>query len=157
MSKVNYKILSVTLSFLMLFVASVFAPRNIAYAINELNSSNDVVATIFCTNDVHGGVEHGDYVDGSKNGLSYGSAAELKAKTGNSLLVDAGDHTSGSSYANYDNGKTLVSAMKVAGYDFAIPGNHEFDVGVDYFKEIQALANDTSGGQHAFDYFACNF
>ena len=99
MSKTNYKILSVTLSFLMVFAASVFAPKNIAFAVESLNSpSNEVVATIFCTNDVHGGVEHGYYVDGSKNGLSYGSIAELKAKNANSLLVDAGDHTSGSSY-----------------------------------------------------------
>ena len=144
----------------MVFAASVFAPKNIAFAVESLNSpSNDVVATIFCTNDVHGGVEHGHYGDGGTNGLSYGSAAELKASAGKNkaLLVDAGDHTSGSSYANYDNGKTLVTAMKAAGYDFAIPGNHEFDVGVDYFKEIRALANDTSGGQHRFDYHACNF
>ena len=99
MSKINRKLLSVTLSFLMVFAASVFAPKNIAFAVESLNSqSNDVVATIFCTNDVHGGVEHGHYVDGGTNGLSYGSAAELKASAGKNkaLLVDAGDHTSNS-------------------------------------------------------------
>ncbi len=39
--------------------------------------------------------------------------------------------------------------MNAAGYDLAVPGNHEFDYGVDRLMELAAGAE--------FPYLSCNF
>ena len=46
-------------------------------------------------------------------------------------------------------GEAIIDIMNVMGYDAAIPGNHEFDDGVDRFLELTKKAN--------FPYNSCNF
>ncbi len=103
----------------------------------------DVV--ILYTNDAH------TYIDGP---ISYDVIAGLKDAleekyNGNVLLLDAGDHVQGTAYGSTDKGATIVELMNMAGYDAATMGNHEFDYGMDGFKNVVEWAD--------YDYLSCNF
>ena len=99
---------------------------------------------ILYTNDVHCGVD---------KALGYVSLATLK----NALLeegkyvalVDAGDFAQGETIGVVSKGGYLVDVMNAIGYDIAIPGNHEFDYGMDRFFELKDMAN--------FPILSCNF
>ncbi len=52
------------------------------------------------------------------------------------MLVDAGDAVQGTPLGKLSNGESIVSIMNAAGYDFAIPGNHEFDYGMEQFLKL---------------------
>ncbi|MCQ2794062.1 MAG: 5'-nucleotidase C-terminal domain-containing protein [Bacilli bacterium] len=105
---------------------------------------NDLV--ILYTNDVHG-------FFGEKNSLTYSSVAKLKqeliAQGNDVLLVDAGDHSSGSINANYDDGATAIKLMNMAGYDVVTFGNHEFDGGVTHLQDMMQAAK--------YKYISTNF
>ena len=74
------------------------------------------------TNDVHGAIS------------GYAVAANMKLKLEKAgaevLLIDAGDFLQGDAAVNMSEGASAVELMNAAGYDLAIPGNHEFDFGV---------------------------
>lgn len=83
------------------------------------------------TNDIHCGV--------NKNLPLARIAAERKelAKTEEGvLLADAGDAIQGEPLGKLTQGKAMVKLLNAAGYDFAIPGNHEFDYGMDTFLKL---------------------
>ena len=144
-------VLSATLVFSLCFFS--FSGKNLAFAKGTTESN----ATIIFTNDVHGGISNVNKSLTDEANLCYASVAQMKQDCGeNTLLVDAGDHCSGSSYAAYDRGQTMTDLMTMCGYDFAVPGNHEFDKGVDYFKQIQNKVKDSTK-PHSYDYYACNF
>lgn len=46
-------------------------------------------------------------------------------------------------------GQALVDIMNATGYDYVIPGNHEFDYGMPQFNHLVGSANAT--------YLSCNF
>ena len=60
-----------------------------------------------------------------------------------SLLVDAGDDVQGFMYFAQFNGEVEYGAMNRLGYDITIPGNHEFDNGIDslykYYNTLSAI------------------
>ncbi len=85
-------------------------------AVNVFGQEQDSVI-IYHTNDMHGSVE------------KLANVKTLKEKTKNSLLLDAGDATQGSSLATYTQGEAIVDIMNSAGYDVITMGNHEFDFG----------------------------
>lgn len=98
------------------------------------------------TNDVHCAVDENlgyaklaDYVSTMRT--TYGDE--------NVTLVDAGDAVQGKALGTLTNGEYLVDIMNACGYDLAIPGNHEFDYGMDQFNRFVGLA-------HA-SYVSCNF
>ena len=96
------------------------------------------------TNDVHCGVE---------NQLGYAKVAQykkdlMKNPDDTVQLVDAGDAIQGEPLGSLTRGQAIIDIMNVAGYDFAIPGNHEFDYGMARFLE---LAPQLNGG-----YYSCN-
>ncbi len=99
---------------------------------------------ILHTNDVHGGYDQG---------ITYAGLAaykdELLKSTEYVTLVDAGDFSQGSTMATMSSGEYLVQLMNAVGYDFVVPGNHEFDYGM-----AKALEN-----LNALDatVLACNF
>ncbi len=107
--------------------------------------------TIFHTNDMHGAIGS----DG-KSSVGMDMIAGIKANTPNSLLVDAGDFSQGNFDVSHDNGATAVKMMKLAGYDAAAMGNHEFDYALQDLYNNIALAADTSNGQHGFPVLAAN-
>lgn len=98
---------------------------------------------ILHTNDVHCGVE---------DNLGLDKIAQYKIdlqRAGNNvLLVDAGDFVQGEALGTLTKGEALVRIMNKAGYDFAIPGNHEFDYSMKRFKELDALSDA--------GYYSCN-
>ena len=108
---------------------------------------NKSEVTILYTNDVH------TYIDKQSPELTYAAIADLKQKYQadgkNVLLVDAGDHVQGTAYGSMDEGKTIIQLMNAAGYDVAVPGNHEFDYGMDRAKALMAEAD--------YPYLACNW
>ena len=96
------------------------------------------------TNDVHCGVE---------NQLGYAQLAQykkdlMKNPDDTVQLVDAGDAIQGEPLGSLTRGQAIIDIMNVAGYDFAIPGNHEFDYGV---ARLLELAPQLAGG-----YYSCN-
>lgn len=85
--------------------------------------------TIFHTNDMHGSVANLSYVK------------TMKDQTKNSILVDAGDATQGSTLATYTTGMAIIELMEAAGYDLMTLGNHEFDYGSDRTIELVEAAD----------------
>ena len=98
---------------------------------------------ILFTSDVHCGIDQG---------WGYAGLYAVKenlSKTYNVLLVDDGDAIQGEPIGTMTTGDAIIDIMNVMGYDVAIPGNHEFDYGVDRFLELTKKAN--------FPYISCNF
>ena len=104
--------------------------------------TQDVV--VLFTSDVHCGVDQGfGYV---------GLAAirdTMKAAGNHVVLVDNGDSIQGEPIGTMTTGEANIQLMNAVGYDIAIPGNHEFDYGMDRFLELTKLAN--------FPYISANF
>lgn len=98
------------------------------------------------TNDVHCAVDENlgyaklaDYANSMR--ATYGSQ--------NVALVDAGDAVQGKAMGTLSNGEYLIDIMNECAYDFAIPGNHEFDFGMAQFNTLVALSKAP--------YLSCNF
>ena len=99
---------------------------------------------ILYTNDVHCGVT---------DNIGYAGLAlyekQMKEETPYVALVDAGDAIQGAPIGTLSEGGDIVSIMNQVGYDFAIPGNHEFDYGMDRLLELSDQLN--------CGYYSCNF
>lgn len=99
---------------------------------------------ILCTSDVHCGVDRG---------FGYAGLIQirdtLEAEGYETILVDDGDSIQGENIGTLSRGEAIVDLMNEAGYDAAIPGNHEFDYGTDRFLELTEKAD--------FPYISCNF
>ncbi len=107
------------------------------------DGAEDKDILILYTSDVHCGVSQG---------WGYAGLAAVKeqlSKDYNVLLVDDGDHIQGEPIGTMTTGESIIRIMNTLGYDVAIPGNHEFDYGVDRFLELTKMAN--------FPYISCNF
>ena len=63
--------------------------------------------------------------------------------------MDDGDNIQGEPVGTMTKGEALVDLMNKMGYEVAIPGNHEFDYGMDQFLSLTEKAE--------FDYISCNF
>lgn len=108
--------------------------------------SGEGIVVLF-TNDIH---------CTSDDGMSYaaiaGYKAEMEAQYGadNVTLVDNGDAIQGGILGSMSQGSWIVDIMDEVGYDLAIPGNHEFDFGMDTFLDI-------AQNQADYTYLSCNF
>lgn len=98
--------------------------------------TGDIV--ILHTNDTHCNVE---------GNLGFAGVAAYKAdkllETDYVTLVDAGDAIQGDVIGALSKGDYIIDIMNAAGYDIAIPGNHEFDFGMDTFLTLVSKANAT--------------
>lgn len=96
--------------------------------------------TILHTNDVHSRLDPFP-MDGSSNAGRGGVAARaslirsIRQRESHVLLLDAGDIFQGTPYFNIFKGEPELKAMQMMGYDAAIMGNHDFDLGIDNFSE----------------------
>ena len=150
--KVRSKFLALLLAMVMALglIAPAAASEGAAPAAAE---SGKIV--ILHTNDVHCGIEQ-SRSDGAVTGIGYAGVAAYKAEmeaqygAANVTLVDAGDAIQGGPIGTLTKGKALVEIMNKVGYDLAVPGNHEFDYGMDTFL---SLAKDTA----EYPYVCCNF
>lgn len=115
-------------------------------AVYELDGEDDGLKILY-TNDVHNAFENAEGVIGYAAAAQY--KKQLEAEGYNVLMVDAGDAIQGGVIGTLSNGEYIASIMEQAGYDIAVPGNHEFDFGMDNFL---ALAENSE-----YDYICCNF
>ncbi|MBR3502780.1 MAG: bifunctional metallophosphatase/5'-nucleotidase [Clostridia bacterium] len=99
---------------------------------------------VLFTSDVHCGVDQGFGYVGLKAVKDAAEAAGSYV-----LLVDDGDSIQGEPIGTMTKGEANIDLMNAVGYDIAIPGNHEFDYGMDRFLELTEKAN--------FPYISCNF
>lgn len=96
------------------------------------------VAVIF-TNDVHCSYAQAQDKEGNVSAMGYdyvkGYVNELDGIYGadNTTLVDDGDAIQGGQLGTLTNGQAIIDLMNATGYDYAIPGNHEFDYGMQQF------------------------
>ena len=96
---------------------------------------------ILHTNDVHCGIDQVTK-DDAITGIGYAGVAAYKAEmeaaygASSVTLVDAGDAIQGGPIGTLTKGSAIVEIMNKVGYDLAIPGNHEFDYGMDNFLSL---------------------
>ncbi len=107
-----------------------------------LGADQDIV--VLYTNDVHCGVD---------DNIGYAGLAlykkEMQAKTPYVTLLDAGDAIQGAPIGTLSDGGYLIDIMNKVGYDFAVPGNHEFDYGMPRFLDL--------AGKLSCGYYSSNF
>ncbi len=133
------KVLSLILAVCLL--ASLFVGFGGTASAETAPEERDLV--ILFTSDIHCGIDQG---------WGYAGLYAVKenlSKNYNVLLVDDGDSIQGEAIGTMTRGEAIIDIMNVMGYDVAIPGNHEFDYGVDRFLELAGKAN--------FPYISCNF
>lgn len=120
---------------------------------SQIDSSeqNQSIAILF-TNDVHCKI---DYDTDERDALGYAgvaaykNAAEKQYGENNVTLVDAGDAVQGGVAGTITKGEAITELMNFVGYDYAVPGNHEFDFGMDQFDWFVQNFSGT--------YLSCNF
>ncbi|MDO4285249.1 MAG: 5'-nucleotidase C-terminal domain-containing protein [Eubacteriales bacterium] len=100
---------------------------------------------ILYTNDVHCGVE--DNIGYA--GLALYKKQVTQNETPYVILADAGDAVQGAPIGTLSEGGYIIEIMNQVGYDFAVPGNHEFDYGMSRFMEL--------AGQLDCGYYSANF
>lgn len=114
---------------------------------------------VLCTNDVHCETDQWKDDDGTVENLGYPGVAaykqEMEKQYGaeNVTLVDAGDAIQGSAIGTLSDGAYLVDLMNQVGYDYAVPGNHEFDYGMDKFLALASGENKKA----EYTYLSSNF
>ena len=131
--------LAILLGLTMIFSASAMAEEPASEA---TGLSQDLV--VLFTSDVHCGVDQGfGYV-----GLQA-VKEQMEAAGNHVILVDDGDSIQGEPLGTMTTGEESIKLMNEMGYEIAIPGNHEFDYGMDRFLELAEMAQ--------FPYISCNF
>ena len=108
----------------------------------DAGRTGDVV--ILYTSDVHCGIDQGFGYAGLQAIREY-----LAARGNDVLLVDDGDNLQGEPVGTMTKGEIPLELMNAMGYDAAIPGNHEFDYGMEQFLALAEKAE--------FPYISCNF
>ena len=131
------KLLGILLALaLLLSCTAVFAEEAAAPALQKN-------LVILFTSDVHCGMDQG---------WTYAGVYAMKealSKSNYVLLVDDGDAIQGEPVGTMTKGDAIVGIMNAVGYDIAIPGNHEFDYGMDTFLDLVKKAD--------YPYISCNF
>lgn len=128
------------------FISAVLAlPMCGMTAVAEEEECKGIV--ILHTNDVHCGVYADDYTLGAADLAAY--KARLESEGYEVILADAGDFVQGGVIGTLSEGKYPLQIMNKLGYDVAVPGNHEFDFGMDNFFMLAENAD--------FPYISANF
>ena len=93
--------------------------------------------TVLHVNDLHGALYPKPEEGGERGGAAnlVGLIAHRRSEaTGPVLLLDAGDAFQGTLISNSNQGQAVVEIMNLAGVDAMVPGNHEFDWGLDALR-----------------------
>lgn len=105
-----------------------------ATALTFSQSLNDVKkedVVIYFDNDAHG------KIDGYSH-MAWLREQTLKT-TPNVLLATLGDFSQGSIYCYQGYGEQIIDLMNQVGYDIMLPGNHEFDFGMQQLRRYSEL------------------
>ena len=105
---------------------------------------------ILHTNDMHARIEPN--VDNEILGMPYIAALvrHYRAMYPHVLVIDAGDTLHGRPISDRLHGESTVKAMNLAGYDFMVPGNHDFNFGYDRLLELQEMMDFTLLGANVY-------
>lgn len=129
--------------FLALLLAAMMLLGCVATAEEAPAGLTKNVVVLF-TSDVHAGIDQG---------WGYAGVAAIRdylALDNHVVLVDNGDAIQGETIGTMTDGQALVELMSVVGYDVAVPGNHEYDYGMDNFLTLaEVVAN--------YPYVSANF
>lgn len=99
---------------------------------------------ILYTSDVHCGINDGFGFAGL-----YEYRQRLEEQGYTTILVDDGDAVQGGVLGTLTKGEAVIRLMNEMEYDVAIPGNHEFDYGMEQFKHLVDIAE--------YPFICCNF
>ena len=98
---------------------------------------------ILYTSDVHCGVDQG---------FGYAGLWQIRSSFEDrgyeTILVDNGDSVQGETMGMLTRGEANIELMNAMGYNAAVPGNHEFDYGMEQFLKLADMAD--------FPYISCN-
>lgn len=135
----NPKILSITLAVSVLTAG--YTP--------VLAQGQEENIVVLYTNDIHCAVNQ----DEENQVLGYAKVAGLKkqleAEGNDVVLADIGDAVQGDVIGTLSEGEYIIDIMDQVWYDLAVPGNHEFDYGMEQFLSLAESAS--------FPYVSCNF
>lgn len=104
------------------------------------------------TNDVHGHIapEPAKFMNpdfppplgGGASAATYIHEVTVKAAAAGEevLLVDVGDMFQGTPIGNKTKGTAVIEYMNAVGYHFAVPGNHDFDMGRDNAERLARMS-----------------
>ena len=132
--------------FAFLLIAAMLFTLNcgVGFADEAAPTERTADVVILFTSDVHCGIEQGFGYAGLQQIRDY-----LVAEGNDVILVDDGDNIQGEAVGTMTKGEALIDLMNAIGYEVAIPGNHEFDYGMEQFLALTEKAN--------FPYISCNF
>ena len=114
-------------------------PQNV----QDMQDTQDEAYILF-TSDVHCGIDEGFGYAGLKQ-----IRDTLEARGYETILVDDGDFIQGETVGTLTRGEAVIDIMNDLHYDVVIPGNHEFDYGMDGFFNVVNRSD--------FPYISCNF
>ena len=128
---------------LLLAAVTALSMTTVSFAAETTTVDKGDIVVLY-TNDVHCGVD---------DNIGYAGLAAYKAEmlkaTDYVTLADVGDAVQGAALGTLSKGEYLIDIMNQVGYDVAVPGNHEFDYGMDRAKAIMKEAD--------FPYLSCNW
>lgn len=129
------KKLSLLLALLMM-MTTVFTSLPVAAeeAKDAKTTKHEIV--ILHTNDVHARVR----ADEREKAMGYGKIKSYKdelVKEGKTvLMLDAGDTLHGTTFATISRGESIVKLLNEVGYDYMVPGNHDYNYGYQRLVEL---------------------
>ena len=102
--------------------------------------------TILHTNDTHSNIDpfpdnHSKYPGMGGVAKRFEIIEKIRRDEEHVILLDAGDIFQGTPYFNTFNGHLEMKVMSKMGYDASTMGNHDFDIGLQGFKEAKKHAN----------------
>ncbi|MGE4454822.1 MAG: 5'-nucleotidase C-terminal domain-containing protein, partial [Sphaerochaeta sp.] len=113
-------------------------PLGVFEIVKNDDGANEFDLFVVHTNDVHG------RVFSSEDNVGYSKLATMlkvgRGLTDNILVLDAGDVTHGTNIVNMFEGETVGVLLDMLGFDAVVPGNHDFNYGVDRLLEAAELA-----------------
>ena len=98
---------------------------------------------ILATSDTHGKFDPWNYATNladTSGSVAQQAAAIRQLRTADTLVIDAGDTIQGNSCQLFlnDEMNPMMLAMNAIGYDVWVPGNHEYNYGMDAMKRVMA-------------------
>ena len=104
-------------------------------------------SSVLYTNDIHCAIDNYSVLASYRQQMLDGGY-----KT---ITIDAGDAVQGEVIGTLTNGSAIVELMNAVGYDYAVPGNHEFDYGMDVFRELSGQTEAEIMPE--YEYLSANF
>lgn len=137
-----------------LLILAILAISAVAVPADD-DTANDGILRLHLlwTNDMHGHIapEGAKFLNpafppplgGGASAANYIKEVRAKAAAAGEevLLVDVGDMFQGTPIGNKTQGEAVIKYFNAVGYEFAVPGNHDFDKGRENTKRLALMSN----------------